>query len=104
MWPFSKQRVKEIRDQSFTDQRIELDGKLFVRCTFVRCILVYAGGDGGGISGCTINNCVWKFERAAANTIGFMAAMYHSGEGGRDLIEGTIKNIRSEHLPTSDVE
>jgi len=41
---------------------------------------------------------------AAANTIGFMAAMYHSGEGGRELIEGTIKNIRSEHLPTSDAE
>jgi len=104
MWPFGKQRVQEINGTSFTDQRIELDGKLFVRCTFVRCILVYAGGDGGGISGCTINNCVWKFERAAANTIGFMAAMYHSGEGGRDLIEGTIKNIRAEHLPHSDIE
>lgn len=104
MWPFGKQRVQEINGASFTDQRIELDGKLFVRCTFVRCILVYAGGDGGGISGCTINNCVWKFERAAANTIGFMAAMYHSGEGGRDLIEGTIKNIRAEHLPSSGIE
>ncbi|HKC47855.1 MAG TPA: hypothetical protein VKB45_12565 [Gemmatimonadales bacterium] len=94
MWPFSKKRVVETRDQTFTDQRIELDGKLFVRCTFVRCILVYSGGDGGGISGCTINNCVWKLEGAAANTVGFMAAMYHSGESGRDLIEGTIKNIR----------
>lgn len=93
MWPFSK-RVRETREQTFSDQRIELDGRLFVRCTFVRCILVYSGGDGGGISGCTINNCVWKLEGAAANTVGFMAAMYHSGESGKDLIEGTIKNIR----------
>ena len=94
MWPFSKQRVVEVRDRTFNDQRIQLDGQLFTSCTFVRCILVYAGGDGGGISGCTINNCVWKLEGAAANTVGFMAAMYHSGESGRDLIEGTIKNIR----------
>ena len=98
MWPFSSRRVQEIEGQTYSDQKVNLDGKLFARCTFVRCILVYSGGDGGGINGCTINNCVWKFEGAAANTIGFMAAMYHSGEGGRDLIEGTIKNIRSQEI------
>jgi hypothetical protein len=99
MSPLSSSRVEEFSHESFTDQRVELDSKLFVQCTFIRCILVYSGGAGGGLTQCTINNCVWKFEGAASNTIGFMADMYHSGKDGKELIEIAIEKIRSGQPP-----
>jgi hypothetical protein len=99
MWPFSSKRIQEIHQKDFTDLRVELDDKLFVKCSFTRCILVFSGGAGGGLTQCTISNCVWKFEGAAANTIGFMATMYHAGQGGKDLIEGAIRNIQAGELP-----
>ena len=61
--------LQEVRGKTYRDDTVHLDGVRFVDCIFIRCNLVYAGGEhafGGGI---TMDQCVWKFEGAAARTI-----------------------------------
>jgi hypothetical protein len=57
--------------------------------------MIYKGGEFPKLIECNCSECAWGFEDAAARTITFMRAMYHSGSGGKELVEGTFNSIRA---------
>ncbi|MBE0425893.1 MAG: hypothetical protein IBX72_04500 [Nitrospirae bacterium] len=44
------------RNSRFSNQKIELDGKTFVRCEFENCFIILERGD-TELSGCSFKNC-----------------------------------------------
>ena len=85
-----------VTGKSFRDQTEILDGNSYDQCTFANCRLVYWGGPPPQITRCSFERCSWEFDDAASRTVGFMRALYHGmGAGGRQIIEGTFKLIRT---------
>ena len=80
------------RGQTFTNQRVELDGHEFVSCVFNSCELVYAGGQPPVLDGCSFDRPRFMFTLAARNTLAFMRGMY--AEGFQTIIDRTIDAIR----------
>lgn len=48
--------MNSVSDKSFIDDTVDLDGKVFVRCTFERCILRFSGTAVFSTSDCTIDS------------------------------------------------
>jgi len=89
----------EFNSKHFKNEEIRLDGNTFIGCSFANCVLVYGGGPLPVMINNSIKDVQWSFAEAASNTVQFMNAIYHGmGEGGRQLIEQTIDNIR-KHPP-----
>jgi hypothetical protein len=44
---------------------------------------------------CHFTNCSWHLEEAAQRTVLFLRSVYHSGPGGKDLVEQTLRHIRT---------
>lgn len=88
----SQQVQGRFSGRSFVDETIKLDSSVFSGCTFLRCTMIYSGGEIPELSGCGFDDCAWQFGGEAANTIGFLSGMY---QGGFDrLIESTFHEIR----------
>jgi hypothetical protein len=81
-------------DLTKENETVVLDGNEFVGCTFQSCKLVYKGGELPRLQRCHFARCSWHLEEAAQRTIQFLRGIYHSGPGGRDLIEDTLRHIR----------
>ena len=79
---------------TFKGKKIVLDGGSFYNCEFDRCILVFNGLLPVTLEGCSFNDCSWEFRGPAANTLGFMKALYQGG--ATDLIENTLQGIRGK--------
>lgn len=91
-------RLQTIKGESFGVQRILVDGKHFVNCTFRNTELAYRGE---GV--CRINNCIFEniriaFDGPAAATMNTLMGLYAAPEF-RPLIENTFKAIREGNLP-----
>jgi hypothetical protein len=85
----------EYKSTQFKNDEVRLDGNAFVGCSFNNCVLVYGGGPLPVMINNSLKDVRWDFREAASNTIQFMTAIYHGmGEGGRQLVEQTIENIR----------
>lgn len=91
--------MQMIENQTFTRQRVAIDGKQFTNCTFDGCVLTYSGTDGTGLNDCHLNNTSFAFEGSAARTIELLTSM-HLG-GFRELVETTIAGIRGEQPATA---
>lgn len=86
----------KIKDKNFSKEEIHMDFKNFEGCKFEDCSLIYHGYGPIGMNGCSFFNVRWSFADAAANTLSFMSALYvGAGQGGKDLIDQTINNIKS---------
>ena len=44
------------KNSKFSNEKVELDGKTFIRCDFENCIFILEKGE-TDISGCTFKNC-----------------------------------------------
>ena len=82
------------REQTFTDVTIHLDGCTFIDCTFEQCRLIYSGFMVGHTQRCNFVGCKWEFAGPAANTIGFMTAIYGQGGAGPQMIDDIFQNIK----------
>jgi hypothetical protein len=74
-----------------THETVALDGEHFEDCEFRQCRLVYAGGPPPSFAGCRFDNCEWKFEGAAANTLAHLKVVW--GAGGKAVVQELIKEI-----------
>ena len=74
-----------------THETVSLDGEHFEDCEFRQCRLVYAGGTPPSFTGCRFDNCEWKFEGAAANTLAHLKVVW--GAGAKAFVQGLIKEI-----------
>jgi hypothetical protein len=86
--------MSRFQDQKYNGETVVIDGMEFVQCEFVNCRLIYRGGEVPKLQSCHFAQCQWQLEEAARNTIMFLRGIYHSGPGGRELVEETLKNIR----------
>lgn len=81
-------------DATKENETIVLDGNEFVSCKFQSCKMVYEGGELPKLQHCHFAQCAWHLDGAARRTVQFLKAIYHSGPGGRDLVEQTLQQIR----------
>ncbi len=86
--------MAEFKDLTRENERVVLDGNTFVNCTFLNCQMVYQGGEQPRLQHCQFTRCSWHLEEAAQRTVRFLRNVYHSGPGGRDLVEETLRHIR----------
>ena len=78
-WPATKDRSKElqiIKGESFGTQRIFVEGKHFVNCTFTRTELVYRGEASSRFEHCGFERHQFVFEGPAATTLQTLTNMY----------------------------
>ena len=68
-----------------------LDGETFSDCAFEACRLVYSGGEPQKFEGCRFNDCEWKFEGAAAQTLSYLKLMW--SVGAKPAVQTMIKEI-----------
>lgn len=88
----------KIATSSFNGVRVELDNKEFTDCTFVNCLLIYAGGAPPSLVRCRFDNSGFEFTGAAANSLAFLSAIYHGfGEAGQVIVENTFDAIRARN-------
>ena len=78
--------------KDFREERVELDGNSYDRCTFTKCDLVFSGKSLPNLTNNAIAECRWKFEGSAEITIQFMRSLYHGVAA--ELIEATFRQIR----------
>jgi hypothetical protein len=86
------------RDEIFSRQRVDLDGKEFYNCQFDHCTLIYRGGALPTMQDCTANHCRFELADAAERTIEYLRSIYHGwGDFGGTLIEDLFRQIRHPH-------
>jgi len=63
--------LEHVRDKTFTNETVELDGKRFTNCVFDGCFLKYSGGDTeiGSRSRCSDRGIRPRFVGAAWRTV-----------------------------------
>lgn len=83
-----------VKEQQIANETVILDGNQYVQCEFTQCKLVYEGGVVPRLQGCHFVRCTWALEEAARRTTLFLRGIYHSGPGGRELVEQTLRQIR----------
>ena len=81
-------------DQEFSDIRVFLDGCTFIRCTFRKCTIVYAGHLGMVLNQPKFIECKWEMAGHAKDTLAFLSVLYAGGAA--DLVEATFDNIRGK--------
>jgi hypothetical protein len=81
--------------KKFMGELVTLDGNEFINCEFENCTMVYNGGEQPKLQQCHFARCQWKLDQAAKRTMIFLRSIYHSGPGGRELVEETLKSIRA---------
>lgn len=85
-------------EQTFSDERIELHGKTFHNCLFENCELVYDGDRPPTFKDNRFIDTVFVFTDAATRTLYLLSNIYHAGDGGREVVENTFRDIRERSL------
>jgi hypothetical protein len=75
----------------YNHQTVIVDGEIFSRCEFATCRLVYSGGQLPQFDGCRFEDCEWKFEEAAAQTLSYLKLIW--GVGAKAAVQTMIKEI-----------
>lgn len=60
--------MEYIENQSFQNEILSVDDKVFVSCHFRNCILLYSGGE-FNLAGTRVQGCTWRFNGAAYRTL-----------------------------------
>lgn len=89
----------QFENESFEHEEIRLDGNEYIDCEFHDCNLKFGGREEIILDSCVFDQCKWTFTEAAENTLGFLTALYHSGEGRKELVEQTFENIKKGEHP-----
>ena len=74
--------MQQHRNESFKDQRIELDGKMFHDCEFVNCELVFSGDRPPTFSDNKYIDTRFILTGHATRTMYLLSNIYHAGKGG----------------------
>lgn len=65
--------MTEVKNESFINAVIDVDGKRFVSCKFSGCILRYKGGEWETNGRNTLDiRCTWKLEDCALRTMNLL--------------------------------
>jgi hypothetical protein len=75
----------------FNHETVALDGEGFSDCEFRACRMVYRGGEVPRFERCRFDDCDWRFEDAAAQTLAYLKLVW--GVGGKAPVQAVIKEI-----------
>ncbi len=75
----------------FNHETVYLDGDAFADCSFQTCRMVYAGGPPPAFDNCRFDDCEWKFEGPAADTLAILKLIW--SVGGKAPVQAMIKEI-----------
>ena len=85
----------DYKDQTFTGELVNIDNNKFEECSFVRCKVIYAGGERFGLLHCTFDACAFSFEGPAQNPLNFMALLYREGGSeGQKFVEDIFNQVK----------
>lgn len=88
-------QIHHVRNQTFEDERLEIDGTIFEQCVFKRCQIVFSAIDTVSFKQCHFDSCEWVLDGSARSTMLYLSALYRGlGTGGRDLVETMFSSIR----------
>jgi hypothetical protein len=76
---------------SYHHETVALDGEAFSRCEFRACRLVYSGGEPPQFDRCRFEDCEWKLEGPAAQTLAHLRGMWNAG--AKVPVQAIIKEI-----------
>lgn len=79
--------------RTFSDEKIDIDGRDFENCKFVRCTLVYSGGKPPSLVGLELVDTVLGFTGPAGNTLSLIKAMATPNSGFQELILATLPEV-----------
>jgi hypothetical protein len=100
-WPAVEDRPKKLRTierEAFGVQRVIVDGKRFVNCTFRKTELVFRGEASSAIENCTLIKPSLTFDGPAATTARILRSLYKVPQL-QPFIENTFKAIKEDKLP-----
>jgi hypothetical protein len=75
----------------FNHETVALDGECYDGCEFRGCRMVYRGGEPPVFDDCRFDDCDWRFEGAAADTLAHMKLVW--GAGGKATVQSLIKAV-----------
>ena len=75
----------------FNHETVALDGERYSGCEFRGCRMIYRGGEPPHFEDCRFDNCDWRFEDAAANTLAHLKVVW--GAGGKATVQALIKAV-----------
>ncbi len=75
----------------FNHETVTLDNQRYADCEFRGCRMVFRGGEPPLFDGCRFDDCDWRFEDAAANTLAHLKLVW--GVGGKTTVQSLIKTV-----------
>ncbi len=85
-------------NQSFKDEKIDLDGKTFHNCVFENCELIFNGDRPPTFSDNQYLDTQFVMTGPAVRTVYLLSNIYHAGEGGRQVVENLVRDIRNHDV------
>ena len=76
---------------NYNHETVALDGEYFDGCEFRDCRRVYAGGKAPTFVDCKFDNCDWRFDGSAGETLNHLRAMWAAG--AKAQVQAMIKDI-----------
>src|ERR1700676_2567652 len=64
-----------VRDKEFNGETVHLDGRIFVKCTFTDCMIVFSATAPMGLNSSKFENCNFSLSGAAGLTIDFLTVL-----------------------------
>lgn len=98
-----KNDIVQVKDSQFVDDRVDLDGNTFERCSFLKCRMTFRAREPASLLHCSFVDCLWEFQEAAALTADFIRALTNAtGDYGKFMLLNTFPElkvwIKDEHL------
>lgn len=90
-------------NKTFDNERIELHGNSYHNCTFRHCELVYDGDRSPTFHDNEFIDSVFVFTGSALRTLYFLGNMYNSGDGGREVVEKTMSDLKNRRIHGHEV-
>lgn len=75
-------------------ERVSLDDREFIGCTFNGCTMVFGGGEVPLIADCSLNGVDFDFEGSALRTVHF--CRWLTMVGGKDVVVGYLTRNREK--------
>ena len=91
--------METVRNQTFDNRRIPIDGVRFENCVFSDTKLIYRAAAEVEFDGCTFGSCEWVFEDAALRTLQLLAALFDGlGIEGQHLVRAVFAAVEEGQL------
>lgn len=90
-------------NQTFENERVELHGNSYHHCTFKNCELIYDGDRSPTFHDNQFIDSVFVFTGSALRTLYFLGNMYSAGEGGREVVEQTLDDLKNRRIHGHEV-